>query len=105
MEKTNDPPQITVTARHTTLTDAMRDYAVGKIGHLHMEYPRVIEAKAILDVQNDRQIAEIILFCANHVTIEASSESEDLYKSIDETIAKVARQMRKEKTRMLKNHR
>jgi putative sigma-54 modulation protein len=105
MEQRNDPPQITVTARHTTLTPTMREYAVTKLGHLHMEYPKVIEAKVVFDVQNDRQIAEIILFCANHVTIEATSESEDLYKSIDETIAKVARQMRKEKTRMLKNHR
>ena len=57
----------------------------------------------ILDVQKNRQIAEVILFCANHITIEATTEGEDLYASIDETMAKIARRMRKHKTRLLKN--
>ena len=59
----------------------------------------------ILDVQKNRHVAEIILFCANHITIDASSETEDMYKSIDETIDKIARRMRKHKTRLLKKHR
>jgi putative sigma-54 modulation protein len=59
----------------------------------------------ILDVQDRRHCAEVLLSCANHIHIEASTESDDLYKSIDETMAKVARRMRKFKTRLLKNHR
>ena len=50
-------------------------------------------------------MAEIILFCANHIVIEVKSTTEDIYASIDESISKIARRMRKFKTRLLKSHR
>ena len=87
------------------MTDSLRDYARKKIEGLHLDYPKIIEAKVILDVQKNRQIAEIILFCTNHITIEADTESRDMYVSLDETIEKIARRMRKHKTRLLKKNR
>ncbi len=97
---------IIVTARHMEVTDAIRDYAHKKVESLHLDYPRIIEAKVVLDVQNHRQqMAEIILFCANHIVIEVKSTTEDIYASIDESISKIARRMRKYKTRLLKSHR
>ncbi|WP_343225977.1 ribosome hibernation-promoting factor, HPF/YfiA family [Luteolibacter marinus] len=96
---------ITVTVRHEAVTDSLREYAHKKIEGLHLDYPRIIEAKAILDVQKNRHIAEIILFCANHITIEAHTEGQDMYAAIDETIDKIARRMRKHKTRLLKKKR
>jgi putative sigma-54 modulation protein len=96
---------ITVTVRHEQVTDALRDHAHKKIAGLHLDYPRIIEAKVILDVQKNRHIAEIILFCANHITIDAQTESKDMYAALDETIEKIARRMRKHKTRLLKKHR
>ena len=99
---------ITVTARHMQVTEALRDYVSKKIEGLHLDHPRIIDAKAVLDFQQHkhRQMCEIILHCANHITIEASSEtSDDLYAAIDETIAKIARRMRKHKTRLQKHAR
>ena len=97
---------ITVTGRHVEVTAAMRDYAQKKVEGLHLDYPRIIEAKVVLDVQNHRQqSAEIILFCANHIVIEVDTTTEDIYAAIDESISKIARRMRKYKTRMLKSHR
>lgn len=96
---------IIVTGRHVAVTDSMRDYVTRKVEGLHLDYPRIIEVKVILDVEERRQIAEIILFCANHIVIEVKSISEDIYASIDESISKIARRMRKYKTRLLKNHR
>ncbi|MCB1208037.1 MAG: ribosome-associated translation inhibitor RaiA [Verrucomicrobiales bacterium] len=97
---------IIVTGRHVEITEAMREYAHKKVEGLHLDYPRIIEAKVILDVTgHHQQMAEIILFCANHIVIEVSSTSEDIYASIDESISKIARRMRKFKTRMLKSHR
>jgi putative sigma-54 modulation protein len=55
-------------------------------------------------VEKDRQKAEIILHCANHITIEADTTTGDIYSAIDESIAKIARRMRKYKTRLLKTH-
>ena len=105
MQKHNINLPIIITGRHLEITDAIREYATKKIESLHLDYPRIIEAKVILDVEHHRQIAEIILFCANHIVIEVNSSSDDIYASIDESISKIARRMRKFKTRMLKSHR
>ena len=107
MQTQNVNVAVTVTGRHVEITEAMREYAEKRIEGLHLDYPKIIEAKVILDVQphKKRHIAEIILFCANHITIEAHSETQDMYASIDETISKIARRMRKHKTRLLKKHR
>ena len=105
MQTANINLPITVTVRHEHVTDALREHAIKKIESLHLDYPRIIEAKIILDVQKNRHIAEIILFCANHITIDAHTEGKDMYVALDETIEKIARRMRKHKTRLLKRHR
>lgn len=105
MQTANVNLPVTVTVRHEEVTDSLRDYAHKKIKSLHLDYPKIIEAKVILDVQKNRQIAEIILFCTNHITIEAHSESRDMYVALDETIEKIARRMRKQKTRLMKKNR
>lgn len=96
---------ITVTGRHVSVTEAMRDYAQRKVENLHLDYPRIIDAKVILDVENkERQKAEIVLHCANHITIEVDTTTGDIYSAIDESVSKLARRMRKYKTRLLKTH-
>ena len=105
MQTNNVNLPITVTGRHVSITEPIREHATNKLERINLDYPKIIEAKVILDVQNYRHIAEIILYCANHITIEATTETDDMYASIDATVSKIARQMRKFKTRMLQNHR
>ncbi|MCK5924179.1 MAG: ribosome-associated translation inhibitor RaiA, partial [Methylococcales bacterium] len=105
MQTSNVNTPITVTGRHVKVTEAMRDHAEKKLAGIHLDYPKIIEAKVILNVEKDRHQAEIILFCANHIVIEADSSTKDMYTSIDETIQKITRRMRKYKTKMLKSHR
>ena len=102
MQTSNVNPPVSVTVRHEDVTDALRDYAHKKIEGLHLDYPRILEAKAVLDVKKNRHVAEIILYCTNHITIHSSSESGDMYAALDETASKIARRMRKQKTRLLK---
>jgi putative sigma-54 modulation protein len=104
MQTSNANPNITITVRHESITDSIREFVEKKIGTLHLDYPKIIEARAVLDVQKNRHIAEIILFCANHIVIDASTEGPDMYAAIDETISKIARRMRKHKTRLLKRN-
>jgi putative sigma-54 modulation protein len=95
---------ITVTGRHVEATAALKEYAAKKVAHLEIDFPRIISVHVILEVDKFRHIAEVVLHCANHITIEAREVSEDLYASIDRVVDKAARQMRKYKTR-LQNHR
>jgi putative sigma-54 modulation protein len=105
MQTANVNVPVKVTGRHVSITDAIKTYAIGKVDQLHLDYPRIIEAQVILDVEKHRHFAEIILHCNNHITIEASEETDDMYASIDGVISKVARQMRKYKTKIMRQHR
>lgn len=105
MQAANVNPPVSVTGRHVAVTAAINDYAQKKIEGLHLDYPRIIDAHVILDVEKYRHRAEIVLTCSNHITIEASEQCDDLYAAIDQTVSKIARQMRKHKTRLLRSHR
>ena len=96
---------VIVTGRHLQITDAINDFCTKKIESLHLDYPKIIEAHFILEVAKYRHSAEVILVCSNHITIEACAETDDMYAAIDAVIDKVARQMRKYKTRLMRQHR
>ena len=105
MQTSNVDTNIVVTGRHVEVTDAIREFATKKIQGIHIDYPRIVEARVVVDVQKDRQVAEIVLFCADHITIQASTVNSDLYAAIDETVTKIMRRMRKHKTRLMKRFR
>lgn len=105
MQTANVNLPIKVTGRHVSITPAIKDYAVKKVEGLHLDYPKIIEAQVILNVEKYRQSAEIILVCGNHITIEATAETDDMYGSIDQVISKIAQQMRKYKTKIMRQHR
>jgi len=92
--------EMTVTGRHVDITPAIREYATKKLDHIGIDFPRILNAHYILEVDKFRHIAELVLQCGNHITIEAREVSEDLYASIDRVADKVARQMRKYKTKI-----
>lgn len=105
MQTSNVDTNIIVTGRHIEVSDAIREFATKKIQGIHIDYPRIVEARVVVDVQKDRQVAEIVLFCADHITIQASTAGPDLYAAIDETVTKIMRRMRKHKTRLMKRFR
>lgn len=105
MQTANVNVPIKVTGRHVSITEAIKNYAINKVDALHLDYPRIIEAQVILNVEKRRHIAEIILHCTNHITIEATTETDDMYASIDGVISKIAQQMRKYKTKIMRQHR
>ena len=105
MLSTNAHPPVKITGRHLQITDAINDHVTKKIESLHLDYPKIIEAHVILEVEKYRHSAEVILVCSNHITIEACEECDDMYAAIDQVTDKVARQMRKYKTRLMRKHR
>lgn len=105
MQVANVNLPIQVTGRNVSVTEPMKEYAIKKVEGLHLDYPRIIEAHVVLNVEKYRHIADVILHCANHITIEASAETTDMYASVDQAIGKIAQQMRKYKTRIMRQHR
>ncbi len=101
----NPQVPVRVDGRHVPVTAAIVSYVEEKIAHLHLDHPRIIDAHVVLDVQKYRHFCEILLHCANHLSIEVTDETDDLYSAIDGAIAKLAQRMRKFKGRMMRGHR
>jgi putative sigma-54 modulation protein len=95
--------EIAVTGRHVAVTPAIEEYARKKIENIHIDFPRILDAHCIVEVDKFRQRAELVLHCGNHIHIEASDVQEDLYAAIDKAVDKAERQMRKYKTRIQKH--
>ena len=105
MISSNAHPHVKIQGRHVAITPAISEYVTRKIESLHLDYPKIIEAHVILEVEKYRHSAEVVLVCSNHINIEACEETNDMYAAIDAVADKVARQMRKYKTRLMKKHR
>ena len=96
--------EVTVIGRKVTITDALNDYAVEKIGNamkvLSIDIPK---AEVVLRVEKNRAvpcICEVTIRPKGH-TIHVEEHEEDMYAAIDVAAAKVLRQLRKFKTRVL----
>lgn len=95
--------QVHVTFRHMDASDALRDYAVEKVGRIVGKYlPTAIEPHVILDSSNrsrQHNLAEINIH-AYRFDISARAENADLYAAVDSAIDKVEAQLRKHKDRI-----
>ncbi len=96
--------QINITARHLRLTDAIDSYVRQKVAKAAKFFDGDnVMAHVILSVEKNRQITEIV-FSVGGKAFRAKEESEDLYASIDLTVDKLTKQLRKQKE-ILKIHR
>lgn len=97
---------ITVTGRKITVTDALRQYAEEKIGNsMKVMDINPLDAEVVLSVQKNRSnprptICEVTLRTKGHV-IHVEEHEEDMYAAIDVAAAKVVRQLRKYKTKVV----
>ena len=97
---------ITVTGRKMNITDALRTYAEEKIGNaLKVMDIDPLDADIVLHVERNRAIAN---YCCCEVTIRTKGViirveeyEQDMYAAIDVAAAKVVRQLRKYKTRVI----
>jgi len=85
---------VNVTFRHVEPTDAIRQYAERKLGHVGRVLKQPSEAHLILSVDKYRQCGEVI-FKSDHLTATAAEENSDLYAVIDLLADKIARQLKR----------
>jgi len=90
--------QVLVTFRHMEATDALRQYAEQKVARVHKLMRRPIEAHVVLSVNKRRHVAEIIL-SGEHLHVNATEETGDLYSAIDLAMDKIERQIQKHVTK------
>ena len=86
---------ITITGRHSDISDEMKNYVRGKLEAVLSGYPQVEYVHVVMDIQRFRHVIEVTLQGRQHLRMEASEESDDMYSSVDLVCDKVSRQLRR----------
>jgi len=95
--------QINITGHRLDVTPALRAFTEEKFDKLERHFDQITAVKVVFDVEKLRQIAEATIM-VNKGELHASSESEDMYTSIDLLIDKLDRQLIKHKEK-IQDHR
>ena len=84
------------------VTDAMKDYINEKLEKLdkYLENSENVRANVIVKVKNHEQTVEITIPLKSFI-LRSEETNEDFYASVDKTIDKLERQIRKNKTKLL----
>jgi len=91
--------RISFTARHYKAPEKLKNYAENKVKKLEKFFDGIIDCDIVLDYIKDQQIAEIKINVYNNV-LAATEQSDDVYKSIDNAVDKLERQLKKYKTKL-----
>ncbi len=91
--------EITFSSRHGDLPDSLKEYARQEVDGLSRYFERLVEGDITLDQEGHRNIAEVRIHSSND-THFASSEAGDMRSAVDETVAKLKRQLQRHKEKL-----
>ena len=85
------------------ITEAIKNYIMEKIGKLdkYFQTPDEIKANVLVRIRGKEQIVEVTI-PIKKIVLRCEERDEDLYKAIDLASDKLERQLRKNKTKMMK---
>lgn len=95
--------RVSFTARHYKPSKRLKDYATSEVETLEKFYDGIISTEIILDYQKDIQIAEINILVHGQ-TLTVIEKTDDIYKSIDNSVEKMGRQLKKYKEKKIQHH-
>ena len=90
---------ISTTARHYELAPALKDYAEKKVLHLDRYFEHIVNAQLVFSLEKYRHRVEITLH-VNGRDFVSTEETDDMYASVDKSIEKLERQLRKHKDKI-----
>ncbi len=93
---------LSITCRHVAITSAIKNHVRGKLLAALQKFPQVIRARVVLDVQKFRHSVDVSVWAKGRIHIEAKDISDDLYKSVDLVVDKLARQLRRSRAKQVK---
>jgi putative sigma-54 modulation protein len=94
--------QVTITFRGMESTESLKSYVNEKVEHLERYFDRAIESHAVLSLERYLQHADITIQAGPFV-LRGRVKSEDMYKSIDDAVDKIERQLRRYKDKLRSN--
>jgi putative sigma-54 modulation protein len=92
--------EIIITGRHFEVSDNLKDLAARKVKKLVKLVPYVQQIDVIFSQQKFRHRAEILV-TADHFSLGALGEHEDVQASLDDALAKMENRLRRHKEKFL----
>jgi putative sigma-54 modulation protein len=95
---------VEITGRHVVITPAIRSYILKRLRKFEKIFGDDISFHVIIDVQKERQTAEILLK-SKLLDLTGKGQTDDMYNSIMLAIEKIERQALKHKSKMIEGKR
>lgn len=97
--------QVIVKGKNLEITDALRKYALDKVGRVEKYLDRIMKTEIEMSVEknpkiHDNQVVEVTIFTTGPV-IRAKESATDMYQAIDLVTNKLERQARKVKKKLI----
>ena len=95
--------KIVIHGRNIQITDALEESVCKKLSKLDKYFSQELEAHVTLSVEKNNQIIEVVIL-VNGMHLRAQERNADLYIAIDSVVDKIYKQIRKQKTKLLKKY-
>ncbi len=95
--------QITITARHFHLTNAIRDHIYDSVEKLEKYFENIITAHFVLSFENNRNKVELVMHIPKH-NLKSETVEKDMYLAIDVAVDKMEQQVKKMKEKWSNHH-
>lgn len=104
MQENSKLININITFRNTEATDPLREYVTEKLRNCLQKFVhRDTEAHVVLQVEKNRQIAEVTVY-VDGMAMNGKEESGDMYSAIDGLVSSLTQQLRKHKEKITAHH-
>ena len=91
--------QVNITFRGMESTESLKSYVKERIEHIEKYFDRSVEAHAVLSVERYLHHSDITIQAGSYL-LRGKVKSEDMYKSIDEAVDKIEKQLKRYKDKM-----
>jgi len=95
---------VSVSARHLELTDAMKNYAVEKVKVLPRFYNGIQSVEITYSKDSGQEIVEIIVTGKRKSIFVARAKGHEMYACLDQCVHKLTEQLRRHKDRVKDRH-
>lgn len=102
-EEISNGYNIEVTGRHVAVTDAMKQYAIDKVGKLERFTDRILDVHVTMDIQKLDHIVTIVMK-VGHYMIKVQADTPDMYASIDKAVDKLKRKLLRYQDKLREHH-
>jgi len=89
--------RLSITGRHTSVTDAMKNYATEKMSRLERHDDLVTAGEIVMNIEKGRHMVEMTAHTKIGDRVFGKAEHTDMYAAIDLLLDKMDRQLTKQK--------